>query len=337
MYLSVEISSYNRWPVLQQVLACLALQGYPKDGFEVVVSDDNSTDGTRERLREYALKAPFSMRLVENEVNGGCGTTHNSGIRAASGDIVLMIADDVLPTPGLLEEHARLHILHPQPEVGVVGRLQQSPTLPSTRFQKTWDPLVNSIFPHDRTEVDYRDFWVNNLSFKRKFMLEHGMFHSWPVGAHEDVELGYRLQQHGMRLLFSDKALAYHHHPETIDSVARRSYAQGYNWDNFESFVPERWVRTRSGNFRPGDGMAARLRFWVKLGVRAALFNQLTVPHVVMPLVRAAETNAFLAPVVPLSVGRVASYFFRKGLVDRRQGRSSSFAGGLSMDKKGSR
>lgn len=323
MYLSVEISSYNRWPVLKEALDRLAAQTYPRDRFEVVVSDDHSTDGTLERLLEYARAAPFEMRVLPHPVNRGCGDNHNAGIRAARGEVVLMIADDVWATPRVLEEHARLHEGHPERHVGVVGRLEQSPMLPRTPFQRAWDPLVNRMFPRGRTEVDYRDFWVNNLSFKRDFMLEHGMFLSWPAGAHEDVELGYRLQRHGMRLLFCDAALAYHHHPETIDSVARRAYAQGYHWENFEAHVPERWVRQKSGNFRPGDPLADRVRFHARLAARSALFNGWTVPHLVVPAIRAAQTHRALAPLLPFSVGKVASHYFRRGLVDRRRGRAS--------------
>ena len=324
MYISVEISSYNRWPILRQALDRLAAQTFPSERFEVVVSDDASTDGTRERILEYAASAPYAMRLVDND-HAGCGATHNSGIREAKGEVVLMIADDVLPTPGLLAEHARLHEAHPAPSVGVVGRLEQSPALPRTQFQKAWDPIVNAMFPRGRTEVDYRDFWVNNLSFKRQFMLDHGMFHSWPVGSHEDVELGYRLQQSGMRLLFSDAALAYHHHPETIDSVARRSYAQGYNWHRFEEAVPDRWVRLRSGHFEAGDGIGVRLRYWARLAARTALFNKVTVPALAMPLVKASERLGALAPIVPLCVPKIASYYFRKGLLDSRHGGPSEF------------
>lgn len=324
MYLSVEISSYNRWPILKQVLDRLAAQTYPMDRFEVVVSDDASTDGTRERILEYAAKAPFAMKLVDND-HAGCGATHNSGIRAASGDVVLMIADDVLPTPGLLAEHMRLHEAHPEPAVGVVGRLEQSPTLPRTQFQKAWDPIVNAMFPRGRTELDYRDFWVNNLSFKRDFMLKHGMFHSWPVASHEDVELGYRLQKSGMRLLFSEAALAYHHHPETIDSVARRSYAQGYNWRRFEETVPEPWVRMRVGHFESGDGAGVRIRYWARLAARKLLFNGVTVRALAMPAIKASEKVGLLAPLVPPLVPKVASYYFHSGLRDSRRGRPATY------------
>jgi glycosyltransferase involved in cell wall biosynthesis len=318
LFLSVEISSYNRGHILQLVLERLARQTYPANRFEVIVSDDGSTDGTPEWIAEYVARAPYHLELVRND-HAGCGNTHNNGILRARGDVVLMIADDVLPSPRLLEEHSRMHERNPDPAVGVVGRLEQSPLLTPTPFQTTWNRIVNSIFPRNRIELDYRDFWVNNLSFKKAFMVANGMFRSWPAASHEDLELGYRLQQGGMRLLFCDEALAYHHHPETIDSVARRSYAQGYQWQLFEAHVPEAWVRARSGNFLPGDSAAARWRFRARLFARTVLFNRATIALAV-PLIRKSDAHAWLAPVVDMCTAKVSSYYFRKGLVDRRRG-----------------
>ncbi len=318
MFLSVEISSYNRGHILRLVLERLAQQSYPMDRFEVIVSDDGSTDGTPEWLAEYATQTPYRLELVRND-HAGCGMTHNNGILRARGDVVLMIADDVLPSPRLLEEHARMHEKHPDHSVGIVGRLEQSPLLEKTPFQDTWNRIVTSLFPRNRVELDYRDFWVNNLSFKKDFMVANGMFRSWPPASHEDVELGYRLEQSGMRLFYCDGALAYHHHPETIDTVSRRSYAQGYNWQLFESHVPDAWVRARSGNFLPGDSLASRLRFRARNIARTALFNRATVP-LVMPLIRKSDAHAWLAPVVDMCAAKISSYYFRKGVIDRRRG-----------------
>ncbi len=319
MFLSVEISSYNRWSTLGLVLERLSQQTYPMDRFEVVVADDSSNDGTFESIQEFASQAPFSLRVVKND-HGGAAATHNNGIRHAVGDIVLMIADDVIPTERLLEHHARLHETYPDPAVGVVGRLEQSATMPQTVFQQAWDRHLNARFPRNRIEVDYTDFWVNNVSFKRSFMLQHGMFPVWPPASHEDVELGYRLQKSGMRLLFCDEALAFHHHPETVDSVIRRSYAQGYHWALFEAHVPELWVRARTGHFASGDGFGVRLAFFARLAARTALFNSFTVPHLAVPLIKQSERSSWLKPFVPQSVGKVASYYFRKGVVDRERG-----------------
>jgi glycosyltransferase involved in cell wall biosynthesis len=161
---SVEISTYNRRPVLERVLERLAAQTLAPGEFEVIVSDDGSTDGTQAWLLEYAKRSPYRLTLVQNE-HSGPGGTHNQGILRAQGEIVQMLADDVLATPGLLEHHLRMHERHPDPAVAVVGSLEQSPEMPDTAFQRAWNALLGAMYPRNRVELGYRDFWVNNLSF----------------------------------------------------------------------------------------------------------------------------------------------------------------------------
>lgn len=325
MYLSVEITTFNRKEILRLVLQRMSLQTLPVEEFEVVVSDDGSTDGTIEMVRDFAATAPYPLALLARN-HQGCGMTHNRGIEICRGEIILMIADDILPTPHLLAEHAAAHRLHPQAEIGVVGGLVQSPDLPPTPFQQYWDRLLNKLFPKEQGEVDHRNFWVNNLSFKKAFMLKHGMFKDWPPASHEDVELGYRLEKNGMRLLFKPQALAYHHHPETIDSISRRAYTQGYNWHHFESHVPEPWVRHKAGHFTREDDLTVRLRFHCRQTLRALLFNRLTVPSLAVPLVRRASlAPGPLSLFIPLCVGKIASHYFHKGLREFRLGRPYRF------------
>jgi glycosyltransferase involved in cell wall biosynthesis len=324
MLLSVEISSYNRSHILLQTLAHLAAQTYPKDRFEVIVSDDGSNAETLNEIRRFAKNAPYQLKLLENN-HAGCGITHNTGIRAATGDILVLMADDVLPTPMHLAEHARVHTQYPEPHIGVVGKLEQSPQLPDTPFQNTWDRVINRRFPKNQHKLDYRDFWVNNISMKRSFLDGKELFKSWPAASHEDIELGYRLQRQGLELIFCETALAYHHHPETVDSVSRRAYAHGYNWELFESNVPDLWVRARSGHFIPGDPAVLRLALWLRRNLRSLLFNSLTVPNIALPALRLSDQNPWLGFTPRLFATRVAAHYFDKGLRDREHRRPFQF------------
>jgi glycosyltransferase involved in cell wall biosynthesis len=152
MLLSVEISSYNRSHILLQTLAHLAAQTYPKDRFEVIVSDDGSNAETLNEIRRFAKKRAIPTEALGNN-HAGCGITHNTGIRAATGDILVLMADDVLPTPMHLAEHARVHTQYPEPHIGVVGKLEQSPQLPDTPFQNTWDRVINRRFPKEPAQT----------------------------------------------------------------------------------------------------------------------------------------------------------------------------------------
>jgi GT2 family glycosyltransferase len=324
--LSVEISTYNRKETLRRVLDGLARQTCPPDLFEVVVADDGSSDGTAEMVESLRPSLPYEVRFVGHR-HCGPGATHNLGIRSARGGIVLMLADDILPRPELIREHLQAHDRHPSPAVAVVGRLVQSPELPQTSFQRAWDSILGALFPKEGATLDYRNFWVSHLSFKREFMLTHGMFREWPAASHEDLELGYRLQRQGMTLLFNPAAVGYHHHPETIESIAARAYEHGRNWYHLESAVDDLWVRVKSGTVRPADGLSLYLRVQLAHRLGSLLLNRLTVPLLVVPLTRQAERTKALAFLVPFLAGKIAGYHFRRGLRDSRAEQASRQTG----------
>ena len=148
----------------------------------------------------------FELRYLENPANSGPARTQNRGILASRAPIVLLIADDVWLAPGALRSHLATHRLHPARETAVEGRVEQSPELTQTVFLRKWDPFRFGELDGLGELPAYR-FWACNISFHREFVVEHGMFRhekgragpSWL----EDLELGYRLKGHGMRLFYA--------------------------------------------------------------------------------------------------------------------------------------
>jgi len=100
MQLSVVIPAYNEarriGPTLQRVLNYL--RGcYGVRGFEIIVVDDGSDDGTSAVVEEFAAQAP-EARLIRLPHNEGKGAAVRAGMVAAVGDAVLF-SDADLSTP----------------------------------------------------------------------------------------------------------------------------------------------------------------------------------------------------------------------------------------------
>lgn len=315
MKLSVEISTYNRKHTLRRVLEKLAKQTFPTTSFEVVISDDGSTDGTIEMIHSLKKDLPLNIQVIANE-HLGCGGNHNQGIQAASGEIVLMLADDILPEPRLLSEHMKVHEQNPESSVVVCGHICQSPELPETAFQKAWDKIANDMFLNERKDLKHGGFLVSNISFKKEFMVNNGMFKNWPSGSGEDLELGYRLHECGMKLIINSQALGYHHHPETLKSVAARSYMHGYNWHYLEKNVPGIWIRYRSEKIVFADGIFLFFQIQAKKLLRVLFLNHLFNLKVTEPLLKKCEHKPGLSFATPFLIGKIASYHFHKGIRD---------------------
>lgn len=342
--LSVVIPTYNRRQVLAQALAHLDVQTLPADQFDVTVVDDGSADGTQAMVEAKIPQARYSLRYLRHD-NRGPGFTQNRGILQTHGSLVLLLSDDALASPGCLAEHRRLHVANPDERVAVAGRMVQSPNLPQDAFLRRWDPWENEYLAQ-LVEIDYVYFWGCNVSFKRSFMLAHGMFLERRGAAMEDVELGYRLARHGLRLLYGKSAVSHHEHFETIDSACARAYERGLNFDLLYDRVDDPFLLARlrivgPGKYAPKRGafadqwrdpnpdLACRAATWEEWRTRparrlalATIFNRVTVPWLWQPLVRNASRHRALAP---LAASRIIYgcilYWINRGIKDmeRRQ------------------
>ena len=208
--LSIIVPTHNRAAILRRCLDALACQTAGADRFEVIVSDDGSGDDTPEVVTSYSRnKLPYVVYLQQE--NRGASAARNRALEQANGKLVLMINDDTIPTATLVQHHLALHSAYPPENVAVLGRVALAPELPPTIFAKLHlDAIYESIAQQE--ELSWRYFLTCNLSVKRSFVLEHGLFEESIPVQHEDVELGERLSHHGLRIRYCPEALAYHHH-----------------------------------------------------------------------------------------------------------------------------
>jgi glycosyltransferase involved in cell wall biosynthesis len=91
MLTSVCLSTRNKAPTLDQVLASIRVQVVPFD-YEIVVADDGSTDNTKAVCQKYGA---VYLHLVNPRYRNPA-IARNASYRAAKGDIVIAQSDDVV-------------------------------------------------------------------------------------------------------------------------------------------------------------------------------------------------------------------------------------------------
>ena len=108
MFFSVVIPTYNRQPILEKCLRALDQQTYDSTliaGYEVVVVDDGSTDGTVAWLRQHQGELPH-MVLFEQD-HKGPAAARNLGVEKAQGDTIIFIDSDLVVLEGFLQSSHR--------------------------------------------------------------------------------------------------------------------------------------------------------------------------------------------------------------------------------------
>lgn len=112
--LTLGLPVYNGERYLAESMDALLAQTYTD--FELIVSDNASTDGTRGIVEAYAERDP-RVRYVRHPVNRGSSFNHNFVILQARGELFKWVSDDDLYAPELVERC--VEALDARPEVSV--------------------------------------------------------------------------------------------------------------------------------------------------------------------------------------------------------------------------
>lgn len=97
---SVVITTYNRISLLERALKSLEVQTF--QNFEVVISDDCSTEDVVSFINKYKASSKLKIIYRCNEVNSGACYTRNEGIKICSGELITGLDDDDEFTPNRL-------------------------------------------------------------------------------------------------------------------------------------------------------------------------------------------------------------------------------------------
>lgn len=250
MQASFVIPTYNRSYVLPKCIEALLDQNFVKSEFEIIVIDDGSTDDTEEVVKGFMKDSKVEIKYFKQE-NGGQGVARNFGVREARGKIIIFIGDDIICTPEFLHEHVRFHNKFRKENEAMLGLVLWHPDICVTSlmaFLTNGSSVLGRFGGHQfayeklqgKNMADYNFFYTSNISLKRTLLLKHSFDPVFSKYGWEDIELGYRLQkEEGLKLYYSNRAVAYHLHEISEKDFKNRMIMIGKSAKIIDQKYPE--------------------------------------------------------------------------------------------------
>jgi glycosyltransferase involved in cell wall biosynthesis len=228
---SVVLPTYNRKASLRRALdSVLAQKTHSR--YDVIVVDNNSTDGTREEVEAVAAAAPVRVRYLLQE-RQGVSHARNAGIDAAAdAAIVAFVDDDVRVQPDWLEAIVRAFEAHPEVDcIGgkVLPDWEESP--PAWLTRDHWAPvaLLDMGAAIRAIDADHRYCLLTaNMACRRETFERIGGFRpdlqrvKGSIGSLEDHEWMVRFWTAGGRGLYIPELSA-------VTEVPRARLTKGYH------------------------------------------------------------------------------------------------------------
>jgi glycosyltransferase involved in cell wall biosynthesis len=233
MVFSVILCTYNRANLLKSALESVVRQDFPRQDYEVIVVDNNSTDDTASVVEEIKCRFPDHEVRYLLEKRQGLSFARNAGARAARARIIAYMDDDAEADPTWLTELLKAFESHPGSHC-IGGRVVAN----WVGNEPAWFVgTIRNVLEHNMGEEDIEIvppayFMGCNFAILRKTLFEIGGF-STNLGhtgncllSNEELEILCRLHERGLTTYYSAKAKVYH-------KAFRSKFTRMYAWKRY--------------------------------------------------------------------------------------------------------
>ncbi len=223
--LTVVIPTYNRGAKLTATLDSLLTSNTGDLAeVEIIVVDDGSPTPAAPLVDSCTVTTQFTLRCIR-QANAGPAAARNTGYRAARGEVVLFVDDDIICPRNLILKHMEAHITHPRSVI--CGRCPFAKPDKMTIFFRFVDSLNND--PGQQVAQEYSEVPIvasGQISVERSMFDDaEGVYRDdLATPAAEEFELSHRLQERRIKIFLANRIVALHDHPVTLESICRQEY-----------------------------------------------------------------------------------------------------------------
>jgi glycosyltransferase involved in cell wall biosynthesis len=201
--ITVLIPTFQRAALLIQTLNSVQNADFPKEKMQIIVVNDGSTDDTDRLCQKIE-----GIHYLRHKANRGRAETRNTGLAAATGEIIFFIDDDQILPEGYFRAHLAVYRQNPRC-VATVGQYKTPEP-----FRDAWGTYLENRGPVRFTHLkplSAKYFQGGNVSVRKDVLERCGPFDPlFDQYGGEDADLGQRIRQHG-QIYFCRQGYSYHY------------------------------------------------------------------------------------------------------------------------------
>lgn len=238
-FITIIIPTYNRAEMLGVTIESFVNQQYPHDKYEIIISDNNSSDNTKNIVSEWQSKSDVKIKYIF-EGRQGVHYARNSAAKIAEGEMLYFTDDDMIADGFLLSELVKVFNLDPQIGTAtglVLPKFNSEPpewvakflinaNLSLTDKDKPEDLIVSK---HDIGVYSCHQAIVRDVFFRSGGFNPENTAGVW-LGDGE-TGLNIKIKALGCKFAYTSKAVIYHMIPKsraTLQYLIKRIGNQGF-------------------------------------------------------------------------------------------------------------
>ncbi len=212
MKLSIIIPTLGRETLAEVLQGIRDCEGFQEIRPEIIVVFDGVAATAPSRLPD--------VKFLETAQHFGVSAARNVGIENATGDVLVFLGDDTIPTKNWLRKVHTFHLENPAPTKGLLGMVSWTPELMRDPFHR-WlldhaQFAFSSIRRHGTT---WRHFYTSNVSVKKSLVGDTRFPQNFQGWGFEDILFGFELSEKGLVLHFDGSCEVLHDHAQTLSQV----------------------------------------------------------------------------------------------------------------------
>ena len=223
--ISVVTPTFNRKEELAYLFNSMKKQTLDPKFFEMIISDDGSTDGTEEYVKNLENKFQFNLSYVSQK-NLGPGSARNNGVKNSKGELIVFIDSDCEADSNWLEI---IFSAYKKNEFDAFGGPDEArdnflPIQIAINFSMTSFLTTGGIRGHNKNMISKFYPRSHNMGVKKTLFEKIGGFGSLRHG--QDIELSNRIINEQAVVKLLDNAIVYHRRRTTL----LKFFRQVFNW-----------------------------------------------------------------------------------------------------------